>query len=218
MIGDIQLKCRGSLPIHIQPWLKAEFEKLAALEPLERTKTILPYIPQDDTPNSCLTCLLSMPSNSLTCGHRLCDTCTLHYLHHDSLHKCPVCAHTNIASLHPKPTTAGSRILVLGGKISEGRQVASLLKNLRSRLCGPLEFYFDLVVCSGVGIYFAVMMLCNRASIEDCMYHLDSMGKLKVDKTGFSFGSRLKFCFSELQRSQVKIVLSLKKRAVASYR
>lgn len=170
---------------------------------------------QGHAPGSCFTCLAHVPSNTLTCGHRLCDTCILKSCH--PLHKCSLCARVNEVSFHPKPATAGVRILRLSGQVSDAREIALLLKALRSQLSGSLPYYFDLVLCSGVGAFFAVMMLWNGASIEDCMYHIAHLHKLKIKKRGFDFGARLKFGFSELQRSQTKLVLCFAKRIIPSY-
>jgi hypothetical protein len=121
-------------------------------------------------------------------------------------------------SFHPKPAAAGVRILHLGGGIQDAQELATILKKLRSKLFGPVHHYFDIVFCSGVGIFFAVMMLCQGACIEDCIHHLKRLTKVKVRKNTFSFSSHLKFSFSDLLRSPVKLILCFKNLVVPSYR
>lgn len=170
---------------------------------------------QDSAPSSCFTCLIHAPSNTLTCGHRLCDACLLKRIHH-AKQRCPLCGEVNKVDFHPKPVTSGVRILHLGGEMEDAEKIARLLQSLRSRLSGHLQYYFDLVVCSGVGIFFAVMMFCNGKSIEECMQCCTGRLKLKA-KGVFDFGSGLKFSFSVLHRSRIKLVLRFEKHIMSSY-
>jgi hypothetical protein len=170
---------------------------------------------QHQAPTSCFTCLARVPSYTLTCGHRYCDPCILS---HGESTKCPLCGIDNMVSFHPKPAAAGVRILHLGGEIGEARELAMLLKKLRSKLTGPVHHYFDIVFCSGIGILFAVLMICQGASIEDYVYHLKDVKRVKVRKKNFSFGGRLQFDFCDLQRSPIKLILCFKNRVVPSYR
>ena len=167
-------------------------------------------------PAICLACLMGYPSNDLTCGHRLCDACVLRNLRSDVLPQCPLCFWPNSAPLRPKPPAAGIRVLRLAG--DDPRAIAALLKELRRRLLAPLQHYFDLLLCSGVGIYFGVMMFCQGASVEDCLHHVDKLQPVRMTRSGLTFGPRLKFTFSELQETQVKMVFCVGDRIMTSYR
>lgn len=185
----------------------------------------------------CLPCLARTPPNTLTCGHRLCDTCVVHL----PLKRCPLCSQINTVRFHPKPSGAGVRILHLGGDVADARAVALFLKELRGRISGCLPYHFDLVLCSGVGIFFALMLFCKNASIEDCMHLFDRLHHVKVRrrfiapvlqdgmrdsdrpyqvkawKSCFSFGPQLYFEMSDLHSSQAKMVLRFPERIIASY-
>jgi hypothetical protein len=198
--------------------IRAEFLRLAAAGAATPPDPTPHYGElQRRSPSSCLACLANVPSNALTCGHRLCDVCILRQPRPDLLRKCPFCAQANDVSFHPKPTAAGVRVLRLGGGLKDARETGLILKELRYYVCGPLRCHFDLVLCSGIGIFFGVMMFCQGASVEDCIHHLGKIEHVKARRDGFSFGSQLKFSFSELLRSQVKLVLCFKERVVSSY-
>lgn len=215
MLRDIQ--GRVAVP-SLEDLTKVEYVKLAAEEDLQKPPILFPCkgLPSQHTQGSCLTCLIRIATNSLSCGHRLCDECALAYQSGSPM-KCPLCACTNELVLRPKPTAAGVRILQLAGEAGDAPGIAVLLKTLRSHISGSLQDYFDLVICSGVGLFFAVMIFCNGATVEDCTYHVGSLRDLKASKEGFNFGSRLKFKFCELQRSPVRILACLKRRIVPSY-
>lgn len=173
-------------------------------------------MPQQLVPGSCLACLACIPSYTLTCGHRLCDNCAI-----NAPQRCPLplCATVNKTSICPKPAAAGVRILRLGGSIQDAHKIAGQLKEIRSRLFGHLKYSFDLVLCTGVGIFFAFMLLCTTASVEDCIWHLRRVGSIniKVKKDSISFGPGLKYSLSELYRSPIKLILCFNGRIIPSY-
>jgi len=142
--------------------VEAEFTKLASTSAPSRFTALAQCgdLKQFRAPGSCFGCLARVPSNTLTCNHRLCDSCLRINGNPNSLTKCPLCGIINEVHFHLKPPAAGVRILRLGGEIHDTREIAALLNTLRSKLFGPVYHYFDIVFCSGVGIFFAVMMLC----------------------------------------------------------
>ena len=168
-------------------------------------------------PSTCLSCLSRFPLNSLTCGHRLCDDCVLSHWETGVLKRCPLCAWPNVVAFYPKPPGAGARVLRLEGELEDARGIATLLRRLCDHLSVSLRHYFEVLCCSGIGIFFGVMIFCQGATVEDCMYHISNVQHIKMSKTGFSFGPRLKFSFHELRKSQVKMVLCFKNGTVRSY-
>src|SRR6266699_330237 len=203
---------RRAISEHLVASIKVKFLRLAASG--LKTPACLPLYEelQRRAPTSCLGCLTNIPSNTLTCGHRLCDACVLRHSDLYVLKKCTICDKANKACFRPKPTNAGLRVLRLAGDVEDAPKLAALLKQLRSYLCGPLLHYFDLILCSGVGIFFGVMMSCQGADAEDCAHHFPRLRNVKITKEGFSFGPELKFYFSDLSRSQVKMILRFKER------
>jgi hypothetical protein len=81
------------------------------------------------------------------------------------------------------------------------------LKDLRLSLSGPLEDYFDLVLGSGIGAFFMVMIFCNQAAVEDCIYHLPKLKCVKIDDESLFFGKGLRFPRSDLLNAKIKLVL-----------
>jgi hypothetical protein len=200
IIQDIQL--RAAVP-SLETLVKFEFVRLTTASSSEKVTRApsLAELQQHNAPSSCFAYLSYIPSNTLTYGHQLCDTCVLKHSYSNSLGKCPLCDNVNQVVFLPKPATAGVHILHLVGEVQDARYVASMLKTLRSKIYTSLEASFDLVVYSGIGIFFAVILFCNGATIEDCVHHLGSLRNLREKRNGFSFRSQLNFSFSKLQRS-----------------
>ena len=213
-----EIQFRRAMPNFVE-LVQAEFVRLASSSRPNSPADPLGsgMLQQHQAPSTCFPCLARIPSITLTCGHRLCDTCAEKHGLSSFLESCPVCSAANQVSFYAKPAAAGVRVLRVGGELEHAAEVAIMLKNLRSQLSGPLHHYFDIVFCSGVGIFFAIMLFCQNASIEDCMYHLKSLNRLKVRRNGFAFGSRLKFSLSELQRSPTKLVACFKDLVASSY-
>ncbi|KAK1657045.1 hypothetical protein BDP55DRAFT_686999 [Colletotrichum godetiae] len=61
----------------------------------------------------------------------------------------PMCQAVVNSYRRVKPPTAAAHVLILSGAPSDNTD--SILEGLRSRLFGPLEDYFDLVVSSSTG-------------------------------------------------------------------
>lgn len=149
---------------------------------------------------SCLSCLSHCPSAVLPCGHELCDSClciygklSAAYTCHFVLERCPYCQQDINFKRQPRPRAAGLRVLSLTGKVSDARDVAQFLKQLRGNLCGRLDDYFDIVICGGIGVFFAVMLFCQRSTIEDCIHHLPRLDRIAFSKTELIFGRSLRF-------------------------
>lgn len=195
--------------------VRSEFIKLASLGDAQDLPEPA-HVPQQLVPGSCLACLARTPSYTLTCGHRLCDNCAVNVPE-----RCPlaVCATANDMSICPKPAGAGVRILRFGGSTQDAHKIAVQLKEVRSRLFGHLKYSFDLVVCTGIGNFFAFMLLCTSASVEDCMWHLRRVGTVnfKVKKNTLSFGPGLKYPLSDLHRSAIKLILCSNGKIIPSY-
>ena len=84
------------------------------------------------------------------------------------MHFCVLCGAVNSVQTALKPPSAGIG-LNLHGNVDDALPIAMFLKDLRSSLSGRLEDYFDLVLGSGIGAFFMVMIFCNQAAVEDCI-------------------------------------------------
>ena len=169
----------------------------------------------------CLSCLAHVPSNTLSCGHLLCDACVRRSqaLHDWSFQwpRCTLCQRANDFPITLKPTNAGVRVLRLSGSLQDARAIGSVLKSLRSVLSGSLDQHFDLVIGSGIGIFFIVMIFCKQATVEDCIYHIPNLEFVEVSKREISFNSGLlRFRRDELQARGVKMVLPNKQHLYPS--
>lgn len=103
----------------------------------------------------CLSCMSCVKSHTLRCGHRICDNCDWKYQKEGQLNRCPSCQSHDLAWLKPK--SASARVLHLGGKPIDGPRLAYLLYGVKQRLNVPLQHWFDLVVCSGIGVALGYM-------------------------------------------------------------
>ncbi|KAG7289852.1 hypothetical protein NEMBOFW57_006229 [Staphylotrichum longicolle] len=92
------------------------------------------------------------------------------------------------------------------------RGMASFLRSLRSAVRSPLHDQFDVVIASGIGMFFAVMLFCKRVTIEDCIHHLPNLECAKQSRWGLKFGRRLRFRFEELITNGVRLCLQHKRR------
>lgn len=151
----------------------------------------------------CLSCLASRPHWSMSCGHRICDTC----VYRRDSNRCPLCGLKNDAEIRAKPPTAGIRVLALHGTVADAPSIADLLRKLRSELHSPLHENFDLVAASGVGIFFVLMIFCKRAPIEECIYHLPNIEYVKKTRRSLKFGPRLKFRQEEYQSPFARVIM-----------
>jgi hypothetical protein len=162
---------------------------------------------------TCLSCLVRAASNGLPCGHRLCDICVA-ILSQDAegqsfrLPKCVFCGAANDTPLHVKPSTAGARILRLAGPVEAAPAIARSLRSLRSAVQSPLSHHFDMVTASGIGMFFAVMLFCKRATVEDCIHHIPNLECAKTSRRGgLNFGRRLRFRWEEVVTNGVRLFL-----------
>lgn len=102
----------------------------------------------------CLSCFGREAQNTLTCGHSLCESCTMI---HDktplpeswtrSPSACPLCLEPNRISFRIKPYTAGVRCLCIDGGTSQDMLVLKALEN-EMKLSAPITEYFDIAVGS----------------------------------------------------------------------
>ncbi|KAG6358157.1 hypothetical protein INS49_014041 [Diaporthe citri] len=76
--------------------------------------------------------------------------------------------------------------------------MAEILRTLRFRLAGPLEDYFDLVVATGIGIFFATLIFCKGATVADCVHHLGDLQYIRAKKQEIRFGNSLRFRGDEM--------------------
>jgi hypothetical protein len=200
--------------------VKRHFAELAgaavagAIDPVAHHRGILRKVGSlnRDCPGTCLSCLVREASSWLSCSHGLCDRCAaLHCREAEGqsllLPACVFCGAANDTPLHVKPSTAGVRILHLAGPVEEARGMANFLRSLRSALRNPLQHHFDMVIASGIGMFFAVMLFCKRAGVEDCIHHLPNLECAKVSRWGLKFGRRLRFRHDELNTNGVRLLL-----------
>ena len=100
----------------------------------------------------------------------------------------------------------------LAGRVGAAQGMANFLRSLRSVVRSPLHDHFDVVIASDVGMFFAVMLFCKRATIEDCIHHLPNLECAKQSRWGLKFGRRLRFRFEELVTNGVRMCLQYKRR------
>jgi hypothetical protein len=124
-----------------------------------------------------------------------------------STYICVLCGAINLVQTALKPPSAGIRVLSLHGNIRDALPIAMFLKDLRLSLSGPLEDYFDLVLGSVIGAFFMVMIFCNQAAVEDCIYHLPKLKCVRIDDESLFFGKGLRFPRSDLLNAKIKLVL-----------
>ncbi|KUI65132.1 hypothetical protein VM1G_00665 [Cytospora mali] len=157
----------------------------------------------------CLSCLSYTPSNTLSCGHQICERCIdLHSCSSGLLPQCLLCGVANSALVRAKPPTAGVRVLSLSGEAADAPAMARFLQCLRSKLRIPLYQHFDLLMASGIGIFFTIMIFCKQASVEDCIHHLPRVKYIKVREGEFRFSRKLRFSRKELHSNLVRITLN----------
>ena len=108
--------------------------------------------------DTCLTCLARRPENFLSCGHSLCDPCTI--IHGSascsepwniSLRTCPLCNVPNIFNFVLKPYTAGIRGLTLNGGSSREALILQALET-ELQLPMPIREHFDIANGAGNGL------------------------------------------------------------------
>ncbi|OAQ69275.2 patatin-like serine hydrolase [Pochonia chlamydosporia 170] len=182
-------------------------------------KAILPHI------DLCLLCLCRFPSNTLSCGHSICDSCMrMGSKKNESddntytMRDCVLCGHTNSVHTILKPPSAGTRVLNLHGDIDEAFPMAMYLKDLRRSILGHFEEYFDLVIGSGIGAFFMIMIFCNQAIIADCIHHIPNLKCIKIDDEIACFGKGLRFPISDLRQAKIKLVLYNTDERLATYK
>lgn len=189
-----------------------------ALDPVAHHQRILKEVGSLnlDCRGTCLSCLVRVASNGLSCGHRLCDACVAIHCQETEgqafrLPACVFCQAANHIPLHVKPSTAGARVLRLAGPVGAARGMAGFLRSLRSVVRSPLHDHFDVVIASDIGMFFAVMLFCKRATIEDCIHHLPNLECAKQSRWGLKFGRRLRFRSEEFVTNGVRLILHNKR-------
>lgn len=112
------------------------------------------------TSATCLMCLAQSPTHTLTCGHRLCDSCVIicgtsstSYSWDIQVPQCPLCGNQSASIIPLEPYTAGRRVLELGGSIKDKLAIWHFLKDLQ---CSTgLELYvqdlFDVAIGLSIG-------------------------------------------------------------------
>lgn len=198
--------------------LRLEYERLATRieqgsDPMSIHLQVLAGVGDlgKDSTSTCWSCFTRPPSRLLTCGHRLCEYCVRVYSRGEEdsyfdLSGCLLCGRKNLEPIYVKPSAAGLRVLRISGSARDATNIAHFLWSLRSRIRAPLYEHFDVVVTSGIGLFFTLMLFCKRASVEDCIHHIPSIKHIRVKDWGFSFGSRLKFKRDELRDNKVLII------------
>ncbi|OAL56160.1 FabD/lysophospholipase-like protein, partial [Pyrenochaeta sp. DS3sAY3a] len=126
---------------------------------------------------TCLYCLRRKPEHGLPCGHAICDTCASifgtkrdHMEYSYQISHCRLCQKPGDLTIHFKPPTAGSRLLVLDGGGIRGAftlQVLQALDHYR-RLPYPIYDDFDLALGSSSGGLIVLMFLLRR-SLKECI-------------------------------------------------
>lgn len=106
----------------------------------------------------CNFCIVQSPTHTLGCQHRLCGSCIVALGNevsrwHFRLGKCPICQELQEIVLAIQPSTAGDRVLVLGG--DDAGSTWQFLKDLE-RIVGlkfvDLRGLFDEVRACGIGM------------------------------------------------------------------
>lgn len=180
---------------------------------MEIIRSIPPSLQGIGASKICLACLACMTSNTLSCGHELCDSCMSKYAPIITnartvlLATCLFCGEPNDVVCRLRPHNAGVRVLVLEGDVQNARSMSIYLKSIRSILTAPMGNYFDLVIGSNIGIFFAVMLFCQGASVEDCIHHLRGLKWVKIHKNEIRFGPGLNFPFKDIRTKGPKLCL-----------
>ena len=101
------------------------------------------------------------PSFCLTCRHRLCKPCAAICCRLNSesgmISQCPLCLANNDRRIELSPSTAGLRVLELGGTINDRFEVLRFLKDLDRHIemkTLPLSQNFDIVIGSDIGTLY----------------------------------------------------------------
>ncbi|KAF6784458.1 hypothetical protein CSOJ01_15748 [Colletotrichum sojae] len=155
-LEDVEFQCHNAR-ISSPGQLQREFCEHAATmnvttRPWETANRIMLFHLNGSIPSSsCASCLIRTGTTALGCRHSLCDPCSGHYSVRQPawkclIDKCPACARESKSCARLKPPTAEARVLILSAVSPKAAD--ALLEGIRSRLFGPLQDYFDLVVCS----------------------------------------------------------------------
>ncbi|KAH7000879.1 hypothetical protein EDB80DRAFT_721123 [Ilyonectria destructans] len=150
----------------------------------------------------CFVCLARLASTTLDCRHRLCGACVTICGTREApdspnlqVMRCPLCGQHLGRSILLQPSSSGTRVLELGGTSQSKWVMIKFLKDLQSfiGLPLPLQEHFDLVIGSGIGLYFVQTIFLEGWSLSDCQYHLKNLDDPKVDKRRslVSFGKGL---------------------------
>ncbi|KAK8031862.1 hypothetical protein PG990_001596 [Apiospora arundinis] len=129
---------------------------------------------------------------------------------------CPICRRENTGVLTLKSPTAGERLLYVGGTNPE--DIWCFLNCLRKELnisALSLSDYFDGVIASETGIYFALTIFVEKWTLSDCKYHIKHLKSVKVSKTGLAtFGKGLAWDLNQVENSSsVDFVIQTKRWA-----
>ncbi|KAI0550157.1 hypothetical protein F4679DRAFT_221953 [Xylaria curta] len=99
----------------------------------------------------CFSCLMRPPIHTLSCLHRICTYCLVTYMNEDPVadctplvRQCPFCKASNGRQLYVQPAMARARVLVL--RNLSVLSAVCLIRDIRTRLFGPIHEYIDLVV------------------------------------------------------------------------
>lgn len=199
--------------------IRFEYERLATrieqgCDPASIHRQVLTQVGDlgKDTISPCWSCFTRTPTRLLTCGHRLCNHCVRVYCYSSehsyfNLPDCLLCGRKNPELIYLKPSVAGLRILRLSGGVRDATDISHILKSLRSSTRAPLYEHFDVVLSSGIGIFFAIMVFGKKASIEDCIHNIPNIKHARIKAWAFSFGPRLRFEREELQSNKVSLLL-----------
>ncbi|KAE9373848.1 hypothetical protein N431DRAFT_456575 [Stipitochalara longipes BDJ] len=149
----------------------------------------------------CLACLARQAQSTLTCGHSLCEPCTL--IHGKTPEfwnrwprKCPLCQEPNEIHFQEKPYTAGVRCLCVDGGTPQDILVLKALEN-DLKLPAPITEHFDIAVGSGL---LLLGLFCKPEwTIEDCFAFSQKFTRMRgsniegtVPRSNFSTTSETK--------------------------
>jgi hypothetical protein len=110
--------------------------------------------------STCLACLQKQPENTLTCGHSICQPCTIAYSSPnevepwtDEVKTCPLCTDANTIVFYRKPDTAGIRTIIAEGGGVRGVIPLTFLKQLERTIDLPMDIreHFDMAIGSSSG-------------------------------------------------------------------
>ncbi|KAG4278816.1 hypothetical protein FPRO04_06137 [Fusarium proliferatum] len=223
---EVILKCEGTLKLYgLVESVKYHFVKAATHSQRHRLDSARIHEErirehQMGGPGYCNFCIVQAPTHTLDCRHRLCGSCIVALgkevsRWHFRFGQCPLCQDLQDLVLAIQPSTAGDRILVLGGDDAESTW--QFLKDLE-RVVGlklvDLRGLFDEVRACGIGIFFAFAIFLEGWSLYDCKYHLSRMRPKKIRRDEAIFGDKLAWKFEEIQRSNgTTIVIDTGKEA-----